>query len=275
MPYGWPLKPFDRAHPIRGSFNDPRIAGKSRAFHFGVDVAAKDGTAVYAVTGGKAHVEDQTKVAVESGGVDFGYWHIKPVVKHHQQVARHQLIGHIIKGWGHVHFAERRGGEYVDPLRAGAMGPWSDPTSPRIAAIALERNGKRLDPRAISGAVDVIVEAYDRPPLAIPDPDWADSILTPAYLRWRVMRGAKVARAWHTPIDFRHTMLPQSRFAGVYAPGTRQNHPRKPGRYRFFLAHTWTTRKLADGRYRLEAEAVDERGNSARAGLDFTLANNV
>jgi hypothetical protein len=70
-------------------------------------------------------------------------------------------------------------------------------------------------------------------------------------------------------------MLPQSRFAGVYAPGTRQNKPGKPGRYRFFLAHTWSTRTLADGRYRLEAEAVDERGNSARAGLDFALANNV
>ena len=69
--YPWPLKPFDRPHPVRGYFNDPRISGKSRAFHFGVDVAAKDGTAVYAVTGGKAHVEDDQVW-------DPGGWKLKP-----------------------------------------------------------------------------------------------------------------------------------------------------------------------------------------------------
>jgi hypothetical protein len=43
------LEPFDRAHPVRGYFNDPRISGKSRAFHFGIDIAAANGTPVYAV----------------------------------------------------------------------------------------------------------------------------------------------------------------------------------------------------------------------------------
>ena len=38
--YSGPLKPFDQAHPVRGYFNDPRISGKSRAFHFGIDIAA-------------------------------------------------------------------------------------------------------------------------------------------------------------------------------------------------------------------------------------------
>ncbi|MGZ6266594.1 MAG: hypothetical protein ACXWN4_06790, partial [Candidatus Limnocylindrales bacterium] len=43
--YDWPVKPFDRQHPVRAFLNDPRI-GKhgSRAFHFGIDVAAPDGT---------------------------------------------------------------------------------------------------------------------------------------------------------------------------------------------------------------------------------------
>ena len=44
-----PVKPFDEQHPVRGFFCDPRIGAKgSKAFHFGVDVAAPDGTAVAA-----------------------------------------------------------------------------------------------------------------------------------------------------------------------------------------------------------------------------------
>src|SRR4051812_19979775 len=57
-PYPWPVKPFDRQHPVRAFFNDPRIADASHAFHFGIDVAAPDGTAVYAVTPGKVFIED-------------------------------------------------------------------------------------------------------------------------------------------------------------------------------------------------------------------------
>ena len=57
--YGWPVKPFDREHPVRGNFGDPRTvfagpptrrtlmaAGGSFQFHFGVDISAPNGTAV-------------------------------------------------------------------------------------------------------------------------------------------------------------------------------------------------------------------------------------
>src|SRR4051794_33863412 len=51
--YGWPLKPFDRQHPVRAFLNDPRIGRHgSQAFHFGIDISAIDGTPVYAVSGG-------------------------------------------------------------------------------------------------------------------------------------------------------------------------------------------------------------------------------
>ena len=53
-PYPWPVKPFDRQHPVRGFFNDPRVQDASHAFHFGIDVSAPDGTAVYAVTPGRS-----------------------------------------------------------------------------------------------------------------------------------------------------------------------------------------------------------------------------
>jgi hypothetical protein len=259
---------------VRGAFNDPRISGKSRAFHFGIDVCAADGTPVYAVVGGTVHLENKNAVSVDAGPVEFGYWHIVPAVRHHQVVARHAVLGHVLAPWGHVHFAEHRRGQYVDPLRPGALAPWSDPTSPRIAAITFERDGRMVDAKAVAGGVDVIVEAYDRPPLAPPKP-WDGSIFTPALVRWRVLHRGRTVRPWHTPVDFRRRMLPKEDFHRIYAAGTRQNRAGKPGRYRFFVAHTWSTRVLRDGRYRLEAEVADERRNTARAALEFTIANNV
>jgi murein DD-endopeptidase MepM/ murein hydrolase activator NlpD len=47
------VKPFDKQHPVRGFLNDPRIQGQSAPFHFGIDVSAPDGTAVYAVEPGR------------------------------------------------------------------------------------------------------------------------------------------------------------------------------------------------------------------------------
>ena len=39
--HGWPVEPFDRQHPVRGLFGDPRIGdGGGKSFHFGVDVSA-------------------------------------------------------------------------------------------------------------------------------------------------------------------------------------------------------------------------------------------
>ena len=273
MPYGWPLKPFDRAHPVRGYFNDPRISGDSRSFHFGVDVAAADGTPVYAVAAGEVFFDNPTAVAVAAGSaLDFGYWHIEPAVRPHQRVAKGELLGHVLAGMGHVHFAERRGGEYRDPLRPGALTPWSDTTAPRIVSISFERRGRTVPPDAVNGGVDVVVEAYDVPPLPIPPP-WDGAIVTPALVRWRVLQDGRVVRPWHTPVDFTRTLLPSSRFADVYAAGTRQNHPGAPGRYRFFVAHTWSTGLLPNGVYRLEAEAADERGNRGHGALAFRLAN--
>jgi hypothetical protein len=274
-PYGWPLKPFDRAHPVRGYFNDPRISGTSRAFHFGIDIAAADGTPVHAVEGGTVHRERGRSVAVVSpSGRVFGYWHVVPAVRHRQKVDRHQLLGHIEAPWAHVHFAESVRKAYRNPLRPGGIAPWLDPSSPRIAGIDLVRAGtqQKQSPLDVHGDVDVIVEAWDRPPLPVPPP-WHDLAVTPALLRWRVLRGRTVVRPWHTPVDFRKTMLPAGLFASIYAPGTRQNKPNQVGRYRFYVAHGWTTSLLRDGLYRLEVEASDAQGNRAVAGLPFTISN--
>ena len=225
-PYCWPLRPFHKPHPVRAYFNDPRISGSSRAFHFGIDISARDGAAVYAVEPGTVHFEGGRSLSVVSsgGGRSLGYWHVVPAVRHRQAVRQHQLLGHVEAPWGHVHFAESSRRQYRNPLRKGALTPWLDPSSPRIAGIVFSRDGK-------------------------------------------------VIRPWHAPVDFRRTLLPPSLFAVVFAPGTRQNRPNRPGRYRFFVARSWSTRRLRNGLYRIEVSASDVHGNRAQASLPFTIAN--
>jgi hypothetical protein len=274
MGYSWPLKPFDKAHPVRAYFNDPRISGTSKAFHFGIDISAPNGTPVYAVSAGKVHLEDARAISVAAGNVDFGYWHVVPAVKHLEQVARHQLLGHVDAPWLHVHFAERRAGVYRNPLRPAGLTPWTDSTRPKVTAIRFMRNGKELPAAAIFGAVDVIAEAHDTPPKPVPAP-WNGLPVTPARLRWRVLRGNTVVRAWHTPVDFTKGLLPKERYNAIYAKGTRQNHAGKPGLYRFYLAHTWSTQALPDADYELEAEASDLSGNAGSLRIPFRLANKL
>src|SRR3984893_7223481 len=135
-PYGWPLKPFDQMHPVRAFLNDPRIADGSQAFHFGIDISAPDGTPVFAVEGGTVYLEGAQNVAVVTTdrSREFGYWHLVPAVTHHQVVRQGDLLGHIAKSWGHVHFAERSG-DYLNPIRPGALTPFSDPPPPVVSRI--------------------------------------------------------------------------------------------------------------------------------------------
>jgi Peptidase family M23 len=245
--YDWPVKPFDRQHPVRGFLNDPRIGAHSRAFHFGIDIAAPDGTAVYAVEAGTVYVHSPSAIAVATPGdtAIFGYWHIVSAVRDRQFVRRHQLLGWIGKSWGHVHFAEKRNGEYVNPLRPGGLGPYRDPTAPTIAKIGFSRGA-------------LVVVAYDSQSPRVPGA-WAGEPLTPALLRWRVV-GMGPGK-WHTAVDFRATMLPASRFDDVYAPATRQNHKGVPGRFSFYLARGERARTLARNAPAIEVEARDTTGN--------------
>jgi hypothetical protein len=281
--YGWPLKPFFQQHPVRGFFGDPRIGhgrrGESHSFHFGVDVSAPDGTLVYATVSGqvvvsRAHPET-VAIRARDGSTVFAYWHIVPTVRHGDRAfAYRTVLGRIAKGWGHVHFAETRNGRYLNPLRPGAMAPFADTTRPVIQAFSFERDGTAIGRRALHGRFDLVVEASDTTPVAVPAP-WNDRPVTPVALRWRVVALHGRATRWETAVDFRATIPPPSAFHAVYARWTRQNHPWSDGRYRFLLARSWDSRTLPAGRYRLEAVAVDSRGNAARRSAIFSIANEV
>jgi hypothetical protein len=281
--YGWPVKPFDRQHPVRGFFGDPRVGlnldgTTSRQFHFGVDVSAPNGTPVYATLTGRVsiHPEHDDVVFVDgSGGVEFSYWHIVPSVHTGDAaVAYKTVVGRIEAPWAHVHFSEMRNGVYLNPLRPGAMGPYSDPTRPAVSAVELERpaDAAHVAPTAATGAFDVVAEVSDRTPIPVAAP-WHDMPVMPALVRWRVvgMRGA--VTSWQTAVDFRETIPPASDFSQVFAKWTRQNHPDHPGRYRVYLAHAWNSSQLPPGSYRIQVSACDSRDNTGVFDFPITLGS--
>jgi hypothetical protein len=284
--YGWPVKPFDRQHPVRGNFGDPRTifdgpptrsglmsSGGEFGFHQGVDISAPDGTAVYAVVSGTVCGTTAEWVGVDAGGGRaFKYWHIRPAVRPGDRVsAGATVLGHILRGSKHVHLTEYASGRPANPLAPGHLEPYSDRTAPRIASVTLRTSeGEAVLPAFVRGPVEMVVEAYDEP--AIPAPgEWGGMPTTPALLTWRIesCRGHVVVPE-HVAYDRRTTEPSDTAFWSTYARGTYQNMAvfgrhfsyLQRGVYLFKLtADRFDTRRLRDGAYELVATAADTRGN--------------
>ena len=175
-------------------------------------------------------------------------------------------MGHVEAPWLHVHFAERRAGVYRNPLRPGALTPWHDTTKPRVTRVVLARNGRELAPQVVFGAVDVIAEAHQMPPLPFPPP-WNGLPSRPPESAGVSAAASATVRPWHTPIDFRKALLPQRRVRADLRARDAAEPSGRPGLYRFLLAHTWSTTLLPDGHYRLEVEAFDLCGNTGSSTL--------
>src|SRR5713226_184666 len=278
--YGWPVKPFNKPHPIRGSFGDPRfhldVEGALSAFHFGVDIAAPDGTAVYAVEPGVVVRRYRSSVTVaRDSGRRFSYWHIQPVVRSGTYVRLHQLLGHILPGWAHVHFAESMRGAYRNPLRKGALAPFYEHTVPTIESVQLlAPDGSPVDSGHVGGLIDIEASVYDTPPNA-PPPPWDMARLAPASVWWNLTDSAGTFIQSDYAVNFESGLPPNSLYNWIYAPGTYQNKPHRAGHYLLWLAHELDTTALPNGSYRLDFFASDTRGNTGEFTFEFTLANRV
>jgi len=274
--YGWPVKPFNRQHPVRANLNDPRNGhGDAKSFHFGIDITDPVGAAVYAVEGGKVFLtRGRMAVAVVGSTSTFGYWHVKPAVRNHQIVRLHQLLGHVIDegGGAHVHFAERNRGNglYLNPLRPGGIGPYVDRTPPRVATVEFLQHGREVDAKALTGRVDVVAEISDTAPMLVPAP-WSRLPVTPVRIRWSLSYGARSIVLPQTAVDFSR-QLPRERYDWTYAPGTFQNRQGDPGHYRFYLAHGFRASQLPTGVGRLRIEASDTRGHRVVANVKVAAA---
>jgi hypothetical protein len=269
------LQPFDKQHPVRSFFDDPRAEGsEASAFHFGVDISARDGTPVYAVASGVVRLQpDAVALVADEGDRTFSYWHVDAVVPDQTRVAAGQEIATIKPGFGHVHFTEIHAGRYVNPLRPGAIAPYVDSTSPTVVALFAATGARKVSLDSLRGRADLLVDCYDTPPPPLPAPPWNLTRVAPALIRWRLVPQGAAAAQWHTAVDFRSYLAPRASFSSVYAPWTTLNAPGRPARLVYYLAHRWNSAQVPDGRYRLQVAVFDSQGNSARAGVWLTVSN--
>jgi hypothetical protein len=294
--YGYPVKPFDRQHPIRGGFGDPRTVfhalptrdgvyhgSGSFSFHQGVDISAPDGTAVYPVMDGSVTSVNRERVVVSSGFYRFEYWHIASSVRVGEDVATGRtVLGRILRGCGHVHLTEIDGSRVTDPLLPGHLTPYRDTTKPEVTLIQLRSgdDAPALIPNVVRGSVQLTAEAYDTPAIPVPG-EWHDMPITPALITWHLetWNGTAVTRE-RTAWDTRVTIPSNAEFWQYYARGTFQNMSvfsahyswGQPGCFVFRLG-TLDTRRLRDNVYRLVVTAADVRGNHSSSSIRFSVHN--
>ena len=301
--YGWPVKPFDRQHPIRGNFGDPRTtffgpptahglmtSSCSCSFHQGIDISAPDGTAVFPVASGTVNTVTATWVEVDSGGGRaFVYQHIAPLVRLGERVATGEtVLGRIRHGMEHVHLTELLNGLPVAPLAPGHLGPYADPTVPRVTSISFRAGsdtGPVLLPEFVHGTVEIVAAAEDTQSLLAPG-KWRDLPLSPAKLTYRIERLApkpeavvdRESSAWDVSAH-----LPASpSLWSVYARGTHMNMPNfgsrrfwlQPGVYLFKLTPApFPSRWLRNGVYRVTVTTSDSVGNQSSTSQLFSVRN--
>jgi hypothetical protein len=271
--YGWPIKPFGQAHPVRGELNDPRFGEsgfeQSGSFHNGIDIATPDGTPVYAVAAGRVSSTYPRRVTLAANGVSYQYWHVTRVVHHGQRVKRHQLLAYVYPGYGHLHFAEVRKGQYVNPLRRGGLKPYTDTTPPTIVSLSYyDGTYHDLTNATVSGTVKLTFSAFDTPQLVS---NWLWAVVTPAKIDWQVFNSnGLTVTAGHW--DFSSVLCRYNSLA-VFAPGTLKNNSHRAGDYNYWLGSQWDTSKVQNGTYLLVVTAADIRGNQAAKSVNFTVAN--
>jgi hypothetical protein len=298
LAYSWPVKPFDQAHPVRGSFGDPRTlfaapptlvglyhGNGSFSFHQGVDVSAPDGTAVYPVESGVVVNVTFDFVRVASGTARFEYWHLNASVRVGEHVkAQHTVLGRIKRGAGHVHLTEIDSGRVTDPLLPGHLTPYSDTTTPVVSSIRFRPSddGPELMTGFMRGRIEMIAEAYDTPALPVPG-QWNGLPVTPALVTWRIESwNGKIVVPETVARDARTTVPPNTSFWSIYARGTYQNMAvfgkhfswLQPGCYLFRLTpQPFDTRRLKDGVYQLVVTVADVAGNHSSLSQRFAVHN--
>jgi hypothetical protein len=307
--YPWPVKPFDQAHPVRAVFGDPRttflhslhgdpLAGSGIfSFHDGVDIDAPNGTPVYPVLSGTAHLYKEGVEVVSADGRRFIYRHIAPLVRPGQAVTAQRTVLGRVDNWAQeLHFSElSAAGRTIDPLLSGHLTPYVDTTRPIVrAVITRDADGNSLGPFAVNGRVTFIADVSDLPMPLLPSAVRGFPVsgfardhfpVVPAALTWSLSRvnGATVVRR-HAVVDFRRGLPPQASFWRVYARGTYQNrapivpryHKQMPGRFLFTLTPSpLDTQSLHDGVYVLTVNAIDVRGNEGTAVQRIEIRNHV
>ena len=298
LTYHYPIRPFDRQHPIRGFFGDPRTFAESPigddsprsagsfTFHNGVDIAAPTGTRVYPVVSGVVTAllyADEVTVST-SDERRFQYFHIRPRVRLGERVVVDRtVLGTVGREWLHVHLTEIDVFRPHNPLDPGHLEPYRDHTAPAVDGLVFRNaEGRDTGPLHLHGLVRIAADAEDRTPVPVPG-TWFGFPVTPAYVAWHLSTpSGKVVVPTDVVADFRRTEPYNRDFWRVYAPGTYQNFPvfgrrfywHVPGRYLFNLTpRPLDTLRLADGSYRLTVNVADTCGNRGSLTEAVSISN--
>ncbi|MGD0273219.1 MAG: M23 family metallopeptidase [Gaiellaceae bacterium] len=295
LSYHWPVKPFNRQHPIRGYFSDPRTLTSKNAvyapgargpfnFHNGVDIVTTTGTPVYPVVSGVASTGNNVVFVRTADRRVFQYYHVRPSIQSGQWVVAYKtVLGHTLAHFGHVHLIEGAGTEKHNPLDPGHLEPYGDKTAPVVSKVQFsDSQGNRVYPSRLSGKIDIAADAHDMPALPIVG-TWPGLGVTAPLIEWelRTSSGSAVIPR-HAVADFRQTEPPNEDFWNIYSVGTRQNkygsikveQIRLVGRYSYNLTPTGLdTRTLPNGVYVLTIKAADTCGNSGSLSERITIEN--
>ena len=265
---GWPLKPFHQQHAIRAGINELRPAN----FHVGVDIAARDGTTVYAIQSGIARIRypDSPDVNVDVGS--FFYWHVTPAVTDGQYVTAYRTpLGTVLGGEHHIAFSEGTTEDYLNPLRpGGSLQPYHDHEPPVIAV-----------PRIFADDT-ATVAAFDPQSFVGPVQPNETPVLAPSSLAWRLYDAhgrALTGLQWAMRGSQNY---PPALKSAIFAPGASNpgylcffHHRRCIPNWVFRLAGGLTgplpLSGLPAGRYRLAVYAWDWAGNTSALDDWITL----
>ena len=221
-----------------------------------------------------------------SNGRSFQYWHVTASVSTGQHVdAQSTVLGHIIRGCGHVHLTELDGSTIVNPLQPGHLSPYGDTTVPAVNSIRFRKTvtGNDLMPELLRGRIELLASVSDKPTMPIAGP-WHDLPVMPARVTWQIRKAdtGKVLVPTHTAYDVRDHLPSPTAFWTVYARGTHQNMSvfgrhysyMQPGIYLLRLTPGgFDTTTLRDGVYDLVVTATDIRGNHSTSTERFSTHN--
>ena len=182
--YSWPFKPFNKQHPIRGFFGDPRTV-----YENGVLAGGFDGPGFFSFHQGDRHRRarrhadlsgrERDRALPRRGDAErrrrpnraariFQYFHIVPIVGEGQQViAKKTILGYVQPPFGHVHLTEINGTHVGQPAAAGTPDAVRRPheaDDPRRRCSAT-RPATLQTPLGLCGRVELAVDAFDTPPV--------------------------------------------------------------------------------------------------------------